>query len=61
MVLDQSINHIEYINKLEQYMMPEYRAAEDLYDPIWQQDNAPAHRDWHTQEWLHDGGFRVLR
>ena len=42
-------------------MMPEYRAAEDLYDPIWQQDNAPAHRDWHTQEWLHDGGFRVLR
>ena len=34
---------------------------EYIYEPIWQQDGAPAHRDSRTIQWLTDRGIHRLK
>ena len=38
--LEGNVDHRYYIESLEQYMLPEYEAASEIYDPIFQQDGA---------------------
>ena len=59
--VEGKIDHVEYINLLNDYMLPEYNAARSLFRPIWQQDGAPAHRHSETAIFLESHGIDCLR
>lgn len=59
MFLDGRIDAVKYKNTLEESILP-FAAVPHGTDWIFQQDNAPIHRAFHSHRYLHDNGIVVF-